>query len=136
MKVVEAAGGLVQREYHGRVQILLIFRRGVWDLPKGKKESDEDVEACAIRETEEETGVSVEVVDFLTETWHEYKERGEKIGKRTHWFLMQPVRQDPQLNPQIEEEIEMAKWVDLEKAKEIVGFENLLQVIQAYEYKK
>src|SRR6267154_620027 len=36
--LIEAAGGLVQNEKN---EWLIIFRRGKWDLPKGKIEGDE-----------------------------------------------------------------------------------------------
>ena len=51
---IEAAGGIVQNE---NKDLLFIFRRGKWDLPKGKIENDETPEICAAREIEEETGV-------------------------------------------------------------------------------
>src|SRR6476660_2723227 len=52
-QVIEAAGGIVQNE---KKELLFIFRRGKWDLPKGKMEQNEDPETCAAREIEEETG--------------------------------------------------------------------------------
>ena len=35
----------------------MIFRRGKWDLPKGKLDKGEKIEDCAVREVEEETGL-------------------------------------------------------------------------------
>src|SRR6478752_5737606 len=52
--VIEAAGGLV---YTPNEEVLLIFRKGKWDLPKGKLDDGEELETCAIREVEEETGI-------------------------------------------------------------------------------
>ena len=49
-----AAGGLVTNENN---ELLMIFRRGKWDLPKGKLDKGETIEECAIREVEEETGI-------------------------------------------------------------------------------
>ena len=49
--LVQAAGGLVHTEDD---QLLLIFRRGKWDLPKGKLDEGEKMDACAIREVAEE----------------------------------------------------------------------------------
>ena len=42
--LILAAGGLVTNENN---EILLIFRRGKWDLPKGKLEKGEKLEDCA-----------------------------------------------------------------------------------------
>ena len=55
-KHIIAAGGVVFRIEHEVVSILLIFRNGVWDLPKGKLEKGESIEMCASREVSEETG--------------------------------------------------------------------------------
>ena len=54
-KFLEAAGGLVQNEAG---QYLMIFRRGKWDLPKGKVEPSETPVEAGLREVEEETGIS------------------------------------------------------------------------------
>ncbi|QQS63451.1 MAG: NUDIX domain-containing protein [Chitinophagaceae bacterium] len=53
-KIVEAAGGIVQNE---NKEILFIYRRNKWDLPKGKIEKKELPENAAAREIEEETGI-------------------------------------------------------------------------------
>lgn len=47
--------------------ILLVKRKDypLWDLPSGQKESNETIEACAIRECYEETGYTVELTNFI-----------------------------------------------------------------------
>ncbi len=52
--IIQAAGGLVKNEQN---EILFIFRRGKWDLPKGKNDGDEIPRECAVREVKEETGL-------------------------------------------------------------------------------
>ena len=54
-KLIKAGGGLVKNKAG---QILLIFRRGKWDLPKGKLDDNETLLQCAIREVREETGLA------------------------------------------------------------------------------
>src|ERR1041384_5510821 len=51
-KPVDAAGGVVENEHGG---VLMIYRRGKWDLPKGKRDDEEDMSRCALREVSEET---------------------------------------------------------------------------------
>lgn len=55
LPVVKAGGGLV---YNKEGEVLFIFRNGKWDLPKGGMEKGEEIEETALREVEEETGVS------------------------------------------------------------------------------
>ena len=53
-KVIKAAGGVVQNSQN---KYLLIFRRGKWDLPKGKIDKGETIKNAATREVMEETGL-------------------------------------------------------------------------------
>jgi len=108
--LIEAAGGLVLNE---KGQILFIFRRKSWDLPKGKIDPGESIEEAAIREVQEETGIDeVDITDRLPETFHIYREKKKRILKKTYWFVMKT--RDEKLKPQSEEDIEQAIWMDLE----------------------
>jgi hypothetical protein len=83
---VEAAGGLV---FNDQGEFLVIERRGVWDLPKGKLEKGEGYEEAALREVKEETGLQgLEAVQPLLSTYHTYPLNGERILKKTRWFEM------------------------------------------------
>ncbi|MEZ5055350.1 MAG: NUDIX domain-containing protein [Chitinophagales bacterium] len=114
-KCIEAAGGVVVNDKN---EILLIFRRGSWDLPKGKIEKKESIEVAAIREVEEETGLSqVEIVQpivFSTysnkATYHSYEINGKPCLKISYWFEMK-TKSNANLIPQTEEDIEQAIWV-------------------------
>ncbi len=108
-KIIKAGGGLVR---NGEGELLLIFRRGKWDLPKGKLDEGETIEACAIREVEEETGVKhLALGELISVTWHEYFDKwlGEEVIKETHWFRMD-VAGVPVLVPQTEEDITAIEW--------------------------
>ncbi|MEM8909317.1 MAG: NUDIX domain-containing protein, partial [Bacteroidota bacterium] len=75
-KIHEAAGGLVLNE---RSEIVAFFRRGSWDLPKGKIDPGESREEAALREVEEEVGLQdLQLGDFLLETFHTYRSRSNK----------------------------------------------------------
>ncbi|HTB24417.1 MAG TPA: NUDIX domain-containing protein [Puia sp.] len=106
--LVKAGGGLVINE---NKEILFMFRRGKWDLPKGKLDPGESLESCAQREVKEETGISnLELLRFLLITQHEYEERGQVILKETHWWLMK-ANSNQKLIPQTEEDITELKWI-------------------------
>lgn len=111
-RIVTAAGGVVQSNTG---KILSIFRRGSWDLPKGKIENGETIEDAAVREVEEETGIHVLVLkEKITITYHTYRTKsGKLILKPTHWYLMTAA--EGPLSPQKEEDIEKAIWIDTNK---------------------
>lgn len=109
---IRAAGGWVTNK---NGEVLMIFRRGKWDLPKGKVENGELDEQAAVREVAEETGVQAEISDSRRiSTWHTYDIYGEKMLKETVWFTMQAV-DGQHLAPQEEEDIERAVWVPYEE---------------------
>jgi mutator protein MutT len=116
---VTAAGGVVENE---KGEVLLIFRRGKWDLPKGKLDKGETIEQCAVREVEEETGLKdIKLNKLITVTYHTYDEFGKHILKDSHWYNMKVSGQQT-TTPQTEEQIEEIKWV---KKKELKNyFEN------------
>jgi len=108
-KLVEAAGGLV---FNPKGEILTMYRRGSWDLPKGKIDKGETKEIAAIREVQEETGLQqVERGPHLLTTFHTYKNRkGKRVLKPTYWYKMMTTEKD--IQPQVEEDIELVQWMD------------------------
>ncbi len=105
--VIEAAGGIIQNE---EKDILFIFRRGKWDLPKGKIEDGESAAVCAEREIEEETGVKdLTLKKELGKTYHTYNEFGKDILKISHWFYF-TSENEQELIPQTSEDISEIKW--------------------------
>ena len=127
-KIIEAAGGVV---FNDKNEILMIYRLGYWDLPKGKIDKGESPEKAAVREVNEETGISrIKLGPLLTETYHTYKNgKGKRILKRTYWYRMET--QDQKLIPQIEENIEIAEWVSLEKflSKNRLAYRSIMDVL-------
>lgn len=133
VKPVTAAGGVVY-DQKGNCDpgVLLIYRRGVWDLPKGKVEEGETIEECAVREVAEEIGVSIlpKILQRLGETYHEYEEDGVHYGKTTYWYSMQlPSGREVEFNPERKEGIDKVEWVPLSKALRVVGYDNLVEVL-------
>ena len=107
-RYVRAAGGIVR---NAEGQILMIFRRGVWDFPKGKVESGEGNEEAAVREVHEETGVEARITDPVPfSVFHTYDTYGPKMLKETLWYQMEAIKGSVQ--PQTEEQIEQVAWVN------------------------
>ena len=113
---IEAAGGLVK---NGKGELLLIFRNGYWDLPKGKREKGESPDETALREVEEECGVKeLKIVKPLVSTYHIYFQKNKEWMKRTYWFemtchdLRKPI-------PQTEEGIDEVRWMSEAEVKKV-----------------
>ncbi|MEO6961790.1 MAG: NUDIX domain-containing protein [Puia sp.] len=132
--LIRAGGGLVENE---RGEVLFMFRRNTWDLPKGKLDEGESPEACALREVKEETGiVHLELKEFLLVTKHTYEEKGRIILKETHWYRMHGPR-DQALIPQLEEDITQLKWIGEAGFGEVKQntFPTILDVLRAAGFK-
>jgi 8-oxo-dGTP pyrophosphatase MutT (NUDIX family) len=116
--MVFAGGGLV-RNSNG--DVLLIYRYGHWDLPKGKQESGENIAHTAMREVMEECGISnVELGNFLTETYHCFEMNGRFVMKRNFWYEMFCNAEN--LIPQQAEDIEKAEFVSIDKLPEYFDY--------------
>lgn len=112
---VIAGGGKV---YNPNNDVLFIFRNNKWDLPKGKTEKNEDIETTAIREVEEETGVTkLKIVKPLPVTYHIFKRNGKLKIKITYWFEMKTTF-NGNLYPQENEGITKVAWLNPEQIKE------------------
>ena len=109
---LDAAGGLVQNKSG---DVLMIYRNGHWDLPKGRCEPNERWESTALREVEEECSIDgLQLFRPITTTYHIYRDmysvEEKTVLKSTHWYLMnysgsaQPI-------PQAIEGIERAEWI-------------------------
>ena len=131
---IDAAGGVVENESG---DVLMIHRRGRWDLPKGKRDEGEEMNACALREVSEETGLQqLDLRHKICDTWHIYAQRGQRLLKTTAWYAMTGTREE-KLLPQAEESITEARWVAQADMGPIVykSYEAIREVLQAAGYK-
>lgn len=134
-KVIYAAGGVVKRNN----ELLFIYRNNTWDLPKGKIDKGESPKLAALREVEEECGITGhKIINPLPSTFHMYQSpykesKGEWIFKETYWFEMEyEGLQDG--NPQLEENITQIKWFKKDDLNEVLAntFSNLIPLINIY----
>lgn len=129
--VAKAGGGLV---YNTKGEVLFIFRNGKWDLPKGGIEKGEEIEETALREVEEETGVTgLKIVHKLEKTYHVFKSRnGTYKLKVVHWFEMITNYTGP-LTGQLDEGIEKVAWLKPHEITEALGnsYENIKLLFNA-----
>jgi 8-oxo-dGTP pyrophosphatase MutT (NUDIX family) len=131
-----AAGGLVT---NAQGEILWIYRRGFWDLPKGKLEEGETIQTCALREVSEETGIkNIQLHEMLCFTGHTYFDKfvKEEVVKRTYWFHMS-IKDMQAGTPQKTEDIEKIEWHSLNKARTCLDhtYPTIIEVVEKYRIK-
>lgn len=132
---IKAGGGLVHNE---KGEFLFIYRRGSWDLPKGKIESKETKKQATLREITEETGIKkMSIVERILITRHTYRSNvGRRIIKKSYWYLIEAPKQV--LKPQATEDIAKARWMTLEKFFSIRRkvYPNILDVLETQNHLK
>lgn len=131
---VEAAGGIVENELG---EMLLIYRRERWDLPKGHIDAGEDALSAAIREIAEETGVvGLNFVAQIGNTLHAYNVYGKWELKLTHWFAFSC--HSSSTTPQTDEDITLAVWADREKTIECMtnSYPTIREIVYEYEHRR
>ena len=127
---IKAAGGLVQR----KETFLMIKRKGLWDIPKGKINKKEPKEDAAIREVAEECGIDGhKIIDSLVVTYHTMKFKGRWALKRTDWYMMK-YKGPGKVKPQTNEGITKVKWMTEEHMLSIRGrtYGSINEVLDAY----
>lgn len=126
---IDAGGGVVLNENN---DVLMIYRRGKWDLPKGKCDEGETIDECALREVSEETGLhKLKLGEKICDTYHVYSQNKQNLLKRTAWYKMKgTIKEEPV--PQAEENIQEVRWVNDEDLPLVVykSYEAIREVMQ------
>jgi ADP-ribose pyrophosphatase YjhB (NUDIX family) len=131
-KKIEAAGGIVVCDS----ELLFIKRNGLWDIPKGKMESNETPETTSIREIEEECGLNGEftIEKKLIETLHTYEFKNKSVLKKTYWFLIDFIG-EKSTKPQLEEGITDVAWLKKTGISQVKAntYSSIIDVLNAFE---
>ena len=120
---VTSAGGVVYRWDKENPLFLLLGseRRGVWCLPKGLIEPDEDEVTTAMREVREETGVSrVKIKGKIGAIKYQFGFRAKTYDKTVHFFLFETDQADSKVG----NEHDFMEWMPYDRALETLSYPN------------
>jgi 8-oxo-dGTP pyrophosphatase MutT (NUDIX family) len=120
-----SAGGIVVRFVESVPQFVVGRRRRekegqTWTLPKGTPIPGESLEETALREVCEETGLTVRIVEPLDAIRYTFVQRGTRIHKTVHYFLMEPTGGDISGH---DHEFEEVRWISFADAPGLLSFE-------------
>jgi 8-oxo-dGTP pyrophosphatase MutT (NUDIX family) len=145
-RLLSSGGVLYRYAYDGVLEFLLVGRRqpALWALPKGTPVEGESIQQTAVREVEEETGVSGEIVADLGTISYTFRtpprgialparrkdvdaQPNTRFHKTVHHFLLRPVAGDPALH---DAEYDFARWLPAAEALQLVSHENERTVLR------
>jgi 8-oxo-dGTP diphosphatase len=111
---VLAAGGLILKD--GRIAVVHRPRYDDWSLPKGKLDEGEDFEQAALREVEEETGLSCRIEGHIGDaSYTDHRDR----AKLVRYYRMQAEWGEFEPNDEVDE----LKWLEPDEAAGALTYE-------------
>lgn len=131
MRHVESAGIIVYNKNNSDIRYLLLqYLHGHWDFVKGKLEPGENRREAALRELQEETGITIVTLDtnFSKSLSYVYTERDGIVTKKTvHFFVGRVTDTHITLSS---EHVDYT-WLPLEDALKKLTFKNARDVLNA-----
>jgi 8-oxo-dGTP pyrophosphatase MutT (NUDIX family) len=120
-----SAGGIVVRYESDQPWLVVGSRRRerdgrTWTLPKGTPNPGENREQTAIREVEEETGLTVRITGPLDSIEYWFVQSGTRIHKTVHYFMMEPHGGDLERH---DHEFDEVRWIPFDHAATMLTFE-------------
>ncbi len=123
-----SAGIVLFRKEDSKILFLLLhYPSGHWDFVKGKMEKGESPHETAVRETEEETGITD--LSFLEnfEEWikYDFQYQGELVHKKVVFFLAETKTKEVKIS---HEHLNYT-WMDYNTSMEKTTFDNAKTVL-------
>jgi 8-oxo-dGTP diphosphatase len=115
---VKAAGGVVWRRGDHGVEIVIAHRPRYddWSLPKGKLDRGESWEEAAVREVEEEIGLTCRLGEELEPVSYQDRKGRTKVVR---YWLMEPEN-DVTFTPN--DEVDELRWLAPPEAAEVLSY--------------
>jgi 8-oxo-dGTP pyrophosphatase MutT (NUDIX family) len=125
-----SAGGVVFRQEGGWIKVLISRQAGSgrWVLPKGHVEPGETLEAAAVREVEEETGVRASIIAPLgAPDTYTFVSQGVEIQKSVYYFLM---RFESEVPRESSSRLDEVAWLPLDSALDMLDYPSGKEMLQ------
>jgi 8-oxo-dGTP pyrophosphatase MutT (NUDIX family) len=130
IKYLYSSGGVIFRKSddHFDVGLIATKNRTVWTLPKGIIDKDESPEMAAVREIQEETGLTGSIVDKLGEKsyWFYLKDENAKCKKTVTYFLLEHVSGETN---NFSWEVDEAGWFPLDEAINMLHYKSDKEIL-------
>ena len=127
--IEETSAGIVlfRKEGSKKLFLLLHYPSGHWDFVKGKMEQGESTHQTAIREAQEETGITDITFVENFEEWIEYnfKYQGELVQKKVVFFLAETKTKEIKIS----HEHSGYTWMDYNSSMDKTTFDNAKTVL-------
>ena len=131
MPTEHLAGAVVYARQGGETYLAFVHDIfGHWTISKGKVEEGEDVRAGAIREIQEEMGLTIKIVEELGVNEYianDSKVEGGKKKKRVTYFLAESPFSDLKLGPS--GGLDDAQWFPLASVGDLNFYDDTLKII-------
>lgn len=123
----ESSGGVVYRGETGAIELVLVGRSesGTWALPKGTPHRGETREETARRETREETGLDVQILEPIGNITYWFALRRMRVCKTVYYYLMRSVGGDTSRH---DPEYDLVQWFPAEEALSVMTFPNEAEI--------
>ena len=124
-----SAGGVVVRQGAAGPEVVICGRDSdrVWGLPKGTPDEGESLEATALREVGEETGLKAEIVKKIGVAEYWFAREGIRYHKWVHHYLMRVTGGS---TAEHDLEYDRVEWFPIEKAIETLTFDNDKEIVE------
>jgi len=130
IRYLHSAGGIIFRRSGDLVEVALIAtkKKTVWTLPKGIIDKNESPEMAAVREIQEETGLTGAIVEQIGEKsyWFYLKDENAKCKKTVTYFLVEYISGD---TSNFSWEVDEARWFPIEEASGLLSYRSDREVL-------
>lgn len=126
----KSAGVIIVASNRTQIRYLLLhYGWGHWGFPKGNIEAEESALQAAIREAEEETGLTnISLINgFKEKIEYHYRRKKKQVHKEVVYFLAETTAEDTVI---LSHEHSGFKWVGFTDAYELLTYENTRHILE------